>query len=690
MGNFIKMEKISILLVDKNQDYLESCINILQVRGNLFQIDTAGSAAEYEEKLKQNEYDVLLLNHQNNESDGLKQLHQIKALKNNLPVILLVDEAHEKVAARALDEGADDYIVKVSGDQTALPFTIRKVVERNRTRPQPVFVPQIEAEPADDPDLSPPPESAKLETNAKPPKNPDPIYQLDQEGHFLSADEPFISLSGYTEEELRELSVADLLPGEFGNKFQHWFHNLVHNGESATFSSELQTKLGVRVPVKFILKIVKDAAGNIRGYKGWFEKLSEQKLNQTNGLVDQTKMISEIIDTMNTSLKEPVNFLLERLTQIASQVFRFKKVTLALLDRKKKVFIKQAIVGFNRLRNNALMEVPADVIEQIFNDPFQLKVMYYRRDGLIDFLQKEQQQKLYNEKEKRETPLRFKWQEDDMLILNLVDQNQHTFGYVSLENPLSRSEITPELAHNLELFGKLASMAIENHYHYSMLERRNRRLKQILVTNNIFKLYLNINELLKEVVWSVKFSMDFNVVGLALVTRKSGKLELKATACDDKIKQLQLEEQKFDLPAVAEILKKRKYFRSKSYMITEPEPVFQSLKQVYYGSRRKNMRRGPWKPEYLILVPIKTRDHKISGFLVVDDPADGRIPNLDMFRTLEILANQIAIAIDNRTMYSQMKKRVKILEKASGFSEETVDATDQNLRIQRLVDKFFK
>jgi GAF domain-containing protein len=308
----------------------------------------------------------------------------------------------------------------------------------------------------------------------------------------------------------------------------------------------------------------------------------------------------------------------------------------------------------------------------------------------VDFAHTEQQQQLFKKNPPSQASQRFEWREDDMLILNLVDQNRHTFGYVSLESPISNAEVTSELVHNMELFGKLASMAIENHYHYSMLERRNRRLKQILVTNNIFKLYLNINELLREVVWSVKFSMDFNLVGLALVTRTSGKLELKAVACDDKIKQLQLEEQKFELPAIAEILKQAKYLQSKSYMISESEPVFQPLKQIYYGLSRQNPRRVPWKTEYLILVPIKTRDHKISGFLLLDDPSDGRIPNLDIFRTIEILANQIAIAIDNRTMYSQMKKRVKILEKASGFSTETVDATNENLRIQRLVNKFFK
>lgn len=685
------MEKISILLVDKNHDYLESCINILQVQGNLFQIDTAGSSTECETKLHQSEFDVLLLNYQVQEKDGLKQLHRIKAMKNNLPVILLVDETQEAVAAQALNEGADDYIVKVSGDQTALPFTIRKVVERNRTRPQPAFVPPTEATETEfsQPYQSEPPAQ---ETKSIPPENPDPIYQLDTHGHFLTANAQLVELSGYTEDELLELSVADLLPDEMEHPFHHWLASLVHNGESAAFSSELVTRVGTRIPVKLILKIVKDKTGKVHGYKGWLQKLSGEVRTETQPAtqVDQIKMISEIMDSINLSLKEPTSFLLERLAQIASQIFRFQKVTLALLDRKKKVFIKQAIVGYNRIKNSALMEVPEDVIENIFEDPYQLKVMYYSREGLVDFAHTEQEQKLVKRNSPAAASRRFLWHDDDMLILNLVDQNRHTFGYVSLENPLTSADVSPELVHNLELFGKLASMAIENHYHYSMLERRNRRLKQILVTNNIFKLYLNINELMREVVWSVKFSMDFNLVGLALVTRTSGKLELKAVACDDKIKQLQLEEQKFDLAGVAEILKKAKYVQSKSYFITEPESVFQGVKQIYYGLNRQITRRVPWKSEYLILVPIKTRDHKISGFLLLDDPTDGRIPNLDIFRTIEILANQIAIAIDNRTLYSQMKKRVKILEKATGFSTETVDSANENLRIQRLVSKFFK
>ena len=42
---------------------------------------------------------------------------------------------------------------------------------------------------------------------------------------------------------------------------------------------------------------------------------------------------------------------------------------------------------------------------------------------------------------------------------------------------------------------------------------------------------------------------------------------------------------------------------------------------------------------------------------MVDDPRDNRMPGSETVSILEVLANQIAIAIDNRVMYVQAKEQ---------------------------------
>ncbi|MCI0512751.1 response regulator [candidate division KSB1 bacterium] len=672
------MEKIAILLMDHNSEYLEACKNILQVQGSAFSIDHATSGEEGIRKILQQKYDVVLLNYKINEEDGLKLLSRIGALRKNLPVIMLVDENKESIAVKALELGADDYIMKVSGDQTALPFTIQKVVERNKTKVTPTPITK-----------SPAPKSAvdfKKQIQ-------DAAYILDPRGHFLSANENMEVVSGYTEAELLELSVTDLLARDRETQFYQWFAGLNLDGDNARFPIELVTKYGNRQPVEIILTSLRNDAGQIIGYRGRLHARASEVHSAPTGAETITgfQLVNRLAEIMQASLNEPVNYLLGQLAEAAAQFFKFKKVTLALLDRRKRVFVKQAIVG-QRLKTPGeavVLEVPEEVIGKIFSDNYQQKVVYYSREGLIDFKNEQLRASFFHAEQAANPTLAVKWQSEDMLLLNLVDQNQHTFGYISFEHPQQLAGLSLELVNHLELLGRMAALAIENHYHYSQLERRNRRLKQLLVTNNIFKLHLNLNDLLKEVAWAIKFSLEFNLVGIALVTSKSGMLELRAVACDDKIIQLHVEELQFSLTHIAQVLRE-KYQRSKSYFLTEPEDVFETLKTIYHGARTlAPARPDAWQPSYLLLAPVISREQKISGFILVDDPQDGKIPSMDVLRTLEIIANQVAVAIDNRMIYFQMKKRLRLLERTSNLFEATEPAPEAP-GIQRLVDRFLK
>lgn len=673
------MEKISTLIVDDNFAYFESCKTILHAYGENVEVDHAITAEDCIRKVIQNYYDIVLLDYDLNGTDGIKLLTRIKALNKKLPVIMLVDEGKEDIALEALKNGAEDYIMKVSGDQTALPFTIQKVVERG----------QIKIEPP-----QPPAEKVNATVNQEE-KIQEAFYILDRKGHFLSANDKMLALSGYTEEELLELSVADLLPPSQEHRFFEWFTTLHENGEQATFSGELVTKYGTRQPVNLVLTSVKNEVNEIIGYRGHLKDVESFSPEESQLPAQEIHfvLVSEFIKLLHSSLHEHLGYVLGRIAQIGSQLFRFQKVTLALLDRSKRVFIKQAMVG-QKLQSGdkkTMIEVPQELIEQIFTDQFRFKVMYSSHEGLIDFEKMRLKRRLSSGLFAPANSLHIEWQEDDMLLINLVDQNKQTFGYISLEKSVSKSVSESELVSNLELFAQLSSLAIENHYHFSMLERKNRRLKQLLVSSNIFKLHLNFDDLLKEVVWSVRYTLEFKLVALALVTSKSGMLEIRAAACDDKIKQLHLEELRFTLTSIAQVLKE-KYKQGKSYFIREQEKNLLPLKEIYYHSTKEsNQEKMVWDSSCLILVPIMTREQKISGFLMVDDPADGKIPTTEVIHTLEILTNQVAVAIDNRMMYFQMKKRLNILEKATGiYKKEDEEDTDRSLGIQRLMKRYLK
>ena len=273
-------------------------------------------------------------------------------------------------------------------------------------------------------------------------------------------------------------------------------------------------------------------------------------------------------------------------------------------------------------------------------------------------------------------------------MVNLTDRKGNTFGYASLDHPIDEDMPSHNTFHNLQLFGQLVSMGIENYYQFSAVEKRSRRLKQILVTSNIFKLYLSLSELLKEVVWSIKFSLDYNLVALGLISKKSGSLEIKAVACDDKIKLNHLMNLNIPLRPLSRLFR-NDYSKGKSYFVTREEEVLRPLKDIYYGPGANSSDSGAWPSWGLVLVPIKSREGKVIGVLMVDDPEDGRLPNREIISTLEILANQVAVAIDNRILFVQARKRIEELENSQTQrdSVEVDDATSAG--IKGFVDRLF-
>jgi hypothetical protein len=272
--------------------------------------------------------------------------------------------------------------------------------------------------------------------------------------------------------------------------------------------------------------------------------------------------------------------------------------------------------------------------------------------------------------------------------VRLADENRKTIGFISFDGPESGLIGGRDLFRNLELFGQWASFAVAQHRRVFDLERRARSMERLLVTSNIFKLNLNLRELFSEIVWAIKFSTDFDLVALGLIGRKTGNLELKAVACDDKIKANRLLELQFPTKSLMEVFREE-YRRSKSYLIGRPEQVFRSYKQVYYGSALSE--RGPdgalpaWTT---LLVPIRTRESRTIGILIADDYTGSGVPGDEDIHILEIVSKQFGIAIDNRSLYMQARRRLR--EPGTEKQEEELDFYENpTLAIKRMAERIF-
>jgi two-component system OmpR family response regulator len=116
------MEKFKILVVDDEQDFLETIIKRLKTRG----IEVAGVDSGYKalEFLDHGGVDVIILDVKMPGMDGIEALREIKKKKPLVEVIMLTGHASVESGIQGMQLGAFDYVMK--------PVALDELLEKAR------------------------------------------------------------------------------------------------------------------------------------------------------------------------------------------------------------------------------------------------------------------------------------------------------------------------------------------------------------------------------------------------------------------------------------------------------------------------------------------------------------------------------------------------------------------------------
>jgi len=126
--------KISVLLVDDEKDFVESLAERLQIRD--FNVATALNGDEAIELVKENEFDVIVLDVQMPGKSGIETLKEIKNIEQLAQVIMLTGHATVKTAIEGMKSGAYDYLMKPTDTDELIEMVnkVYKVVAEQRDK----------------------------------------------------------------------------------------------------------------------------------------------------------------------------------------------------------------------------------------------------------------------------------------------------------------------------------------------------------------------------------------------------------------------------------------------------------------------------------------------------------------------------------------------------------------------------
>ncbi len=175
--------RIRLLCVDDQGDDRELIKHQLERQHGGFLVTPAASGPEFEARLEEDAFDAVLVAFRAADVDVMQILHQVRAKRPLLPVVVLTRSGSQELAVAVLGAGAADYLVESAGHLARLPAALLSAVERGRLRQER--------------------EQTIEEANHFFDQAPEPLLIADLTFRARRANPAFTRATGYTAEDLR-------------------------------------------------------------------------------------------------------------------------------------------------------------------------------------------------------------------------------------------------------------------------------------------------------------------------------------------------------------------------------------------------------------------------------------------------------------------------------------------------------
>lgn len=120
---------ISILYVEDNYGFVKLVKEILSLGNSEFEVENSPDLETAVSLLKDNSFDLILLDLGLPDSQGVETYFEIKKISGDLPIIIFSSSQNRFNIDKLLKNGAEDYIVKDSDEMFSMKKTIQRILE---------------------------------------------------------------------------------------------------------------------------------------------------------------------------------------------------------------------------------------------------------------------------------------------------------------------------------------------------------------------------------------------------------------------------------------------------------------------------------------------------------------------------------------------------------------------------------
>jgi PAS domain S-box-containing protein len=220
-----------------------------------------------------------------------------------------------------------------------------------------------------------------------------------------------------------------------------------------------------------------------------------------------------------------------------------------------------------------------------------------------------------------------------------------------------------------------------------ILRQRAEQLSDLSKITNAFRTDQPLEDLLEEIVLSIRDTVGFNIVLLSLVEADPAHLRRVVQAGIPLTLFEEIQKVRQPLEVIENIM--RPEFRiSQSYFFPhQRQEEWQVGLDIHsLTESREEVGEGEWHPDDMLLIPLRSREGETLGILSVDDPQDGQIPSEATVEIIELFAAQAAIAVENARLYEQTQRRAIQLGAVGEISRSVSSILDPNELVSQVVE----
>lgn len=281
-----KEKKGSILIIDDDESTRRSLKLIFSKKG--YEIETVGTGHEALEKVKEKNYNLVLVDIKLPDTEGIDLIIPLKEINPDMAVIMVTAFASMETVMQALNLGASAYITKPLNMEEVF-VKVRENLEKQTlmVENKRLFNALSDSE-------------KRYRTLFE--ESTDAIVMFTQEGNYIDGNQSMLNLFGYTEEEMKSQKA--------GKYYAHqedratFLQEIEKNGYVKDYEVKMRKKNGADIDCLITSTAHRDNDGKILRYQSFIRDITERK--RAEEAKTRSQIIDRFISTITHELRTPL------------------------------------------------------------------------------------------------------------------------------------------------------------------------------------------------------------------------------------------------------------------------------------------------------------------------------------------------------------------------------------------------